>query len=132
MYPFLVPDRLSSQALTKLDTLLEDVHAFEYSLTDVGEFGGGVLYLAPAPAEPFISLTERVGRAFDLAPYGGVHGTVVPHLTITQAATAFERLDIARVLRRALPQPAIALEAWVMAGSNETVWTRLKTISFRR
>lgn len=132
MYPFLEPDGLTSQALLELDTLLADVHAFEYSLIDVREFGGGVLYLAPAPAEPFISLTQRVGRAFDLAPYGGAHAAVVPHLTITQTATAFERLEIARALRRVLPQPAIALEAWVMAGSNDTAWTRLKTISFRR
>ncbi|HKW69639.1 MAG TPA: 2'-5' RNA ligase family protein [Candidatus Dormibacteraeota bacterium] len=39
MYPFLEPDRLSSEALTELEMSLEDVDAFEYSLTDARDFG---------------------------------------------------------------------------------------------
>jgi len=68
MYPFLEPGRLAADVVLGLDRVLAAVVAFEYELTEVREFEGGVLYLAPEPPEPFMALTQRVADAFDVAP----------------------------------------------------------------
>ena len=44
-----------------------------------------ILWLVPDPAEPFISMTEAmVARFPDFPPYGGIHDSVVPHLTVAE------------------------------------------------
>ncbi len=130
MYPFLAPGRLTRDVVMELDLLVGSTRAFEYELTDVREFDGGVLYLAPEPPEPFIALTRRVGEAFDIAPYGGAHPVVVPHLTVAQTATDPERKGIAEVMERSLPQRGLASEAWLMVGSNESGWRRSRAMNF--
>jgi 2'-5' RNA ligase len=130
MYPFLEPARLTGDVLVALDRLLASTHAFEYALTEVREFEGGVLYLAPQPPEPFIALTRQVGEAFNLALYGGAYRVVVPHLTVAQTATHLERKQIAEVLKRSLPQDGLASVAWLMVGSNEKGWRKSLALNF--
>jgi 2'-5' RNA ligase len=132
MYPFLDPAHLTSEVLAELDRLLIALEAFTYSLVDMREFDGGVLYLAPEPAEPFIALTEHVRHAFDVAPHRGAYATVVPHLTVAQTATELERKRIAEVMKRSLPQAALAADVWLVVGSNETGWRKHRAISLSR
>ena len=132
MYPFLDPPRLTSEVLAQLARLVMDRQAFKYSVVDVREFEGGVLYLAPEPADPFMALTESVGRTFEVTPYGGAHATVVPHVTVAQTATDVERARIADILKRSLPQAALAAEIWLLVGSNERGWRKHRAISLGR
>ena len=47
----------------------------------------GLLWLAPEPAEPFVSLTEAVvGRFPSFPPYGGLYPSIIPHLTVAAAS----------------------------------------------
>ena len=132
IYPFLDPARLTSEVFAELDRLVTARQAFQYSLVDVREFEGGVLYLTPEPVDLFMALTESVGRTFEVAPYGGVHATVVPHLTVSRTASDVERARIADVLERSLPQAALAAEVWLMVGSNEAAWRKHRAISLGR
>jgi len=130
MYPFLEPGRLAADVALRLDRLLAAVVPFEYELTGVHEFEGGVQYLAPEPPEPFIALTQRLAEAFDVAPYRGAYKVLVPHLTVAQTATELERKRIAEVLQRSLPQRGLASEAWLMVGNNEKGWRRSRAMNF--
>ena len=45
----------------------------------------GTLWLAPDPAEPFVAMTEALGRAFrEHRPYEGAFAGITPHLTVAQ------------------------------------------------
>ena len=131
MYPFVEPEHLTDETLTELDRLLNSSAAFEYALTDVREFELGVLYLAPDPALQFTELTAMVSDRFDLLPFGGAFPTVIPHLTVMQSTGLAERRRIGSLLRRVLPQPARASEAWLMVGSNDSKWTTVHVTRFR-
>jgi 2'-5' RNA ligase len=65
---------------------LEPFEAFDVVFARLDRFPG-ILWLAPEPAEPFVALTEAVVRRFpDRKPYGGRYSSIVPHLTVAQAA----------------------------------------------
>lgn len=130
MSPFLDPDQLTSQVLRDLDSLFDTATAFEYSLTEVREFENGVLYLAPEPDQPFIDLTALVSKRFAILPFGGAYATVVPHLTVAQSAPRKDRERISVILKRGLPQPGRASEAWLMVGHNETSWKTVHVARF--
>ena len=130
MYPFLDPNRLTDKVIADLDRLLSNMRAFAYSLVEVREFEGGVLYLAPDPAEPFVSVTQAVAEAFGVKPYGGVYARVVPHLTVAQTADEHERRQIGEAIAHSLPREGLASEAWLVVGSNQTAWTRRRSFSF--
>jgi len=130
MYPFLEPGRLAADVVLGLDRVLAAVVAFEYELTEVREFEGGVLYLAPEPPEPFMALTQRVADAFDVVPYRGAYNVLVPHLTVAQTATDLERKRIAEVMKRSLPQRGFASHAWLIVGNNEKGWRRSRAMNF--
>jgi 2'-5' RNA ligase len=92
MYPFLLPGLLDEDAIRALRASLACVAPFTLTLARLERFSGDahVLYAVPEPAEPFIFMTDAVSERFHLAPYGGAHETVRPHLTI--AVTDDERL----------------------------------------
>lgn len=61
---------------------------FSFSLGALRTFPDGIIYLEVTPATPFTALTEQVSAAFpDHPPYGGVFGSVVPHLTLDRVGT---------------------------------------------
>jgi hypothetical protein len=68
--------------------VLADTNAFDVDFRELRRFTVvPTLYLAPEPAEPFILLIQALVERFpDWPPYGGLHDTVVPHLTVTQGA----------------------------------------------
>ena len=75
------------EVISALRTLLAGFPAFESAFHDVGWFGDDVVWLAPAPAEPFRALTMAVWQRFPSAPpFEGAFDDVVPHLTIGHGA----------------------------------------------
>jgi hypothetical protein len=66
--------------------VLEPFDRFDVTFARLDRFPG-TLWLAPEPAEPFAALTEAmVARFPEWQPYGGVFTSVIPHLTVAQAA----------------------------------------------
>ncbi|MFF5077699.1 2'-5' RNA ligase family protein [Actinoplanes sp. NPDC000266] len=83
LYPFLAPHDLDEQVLAALTGVAASVPAFFCTLERVDWFGDNVVWLAPAPATPIVTLTAAVAARFpQVQPYGGQFTDIVPHLTI--------------------------------------------------
>jgi 2'-5' RNA ligase len=81
--PFAGEGELDDGMSAELASLFADVTSFEFRLTRVAEFPGGVMYLTPEPAGPFRQLTHELWQRFpEYPPYGGAFDEVVPHLTV--------------------------------------------------
>ena len=105
LYPFMSPEQITEMVLKRVRLALSPAVRFRFCLVKTGRFPGA-LYLAPEPAEPFIALTERLVHQFpDYLPYGGQHGSIVPHLTVAQASEAEHSVAEAE-LARILPLPS--------------------------
>jgi len=123
IYPFKPPQDVSEAVLETLGKLLCGFAPFGFTLAEARRFRSGVLYLAPADAEPFRRLTMAVWNAFPEAPpYGGQHLDVIPHLTVAQIAAADE-LDavaaaFARASRSRLPIGASAASVALMDNAS--------------
>jgi hypothetical protein len=94
--------------------VLDGTVAFDVDFRELRRFTEvPTLYLAPEPAEPFLDLIAALVDRFPLwPPYGGIHDTVVPHLTVTQgpAEDAAEE-----AVAQALPLRGRAREAVLLA-----------------
>lgn len=105
--PFVDREDVDDHLVGAIREVITSVTAFDFQLSAVGHFTGGLTYLAPDPAEPFITLTEMFAAAFpQWPPYGGAFDVVVPHLSI---GDALPEADVA-VLRELLPISATAEE----------------------
>jgi 2'-5' RNA ligase len=83
VFPFLPPDAVNPAVLTVVREIVAAQPGFDLTLDDIGWFGDTVVWLAPNPAQPFITLTEALAARFPRAqPYDGAFDEVVPHLTI--------------------------------------------------
>jgi hypothetical protein len=94
--------------------VLDGTEAFDVEFRELCRFTVvPTLYLAPEPAQPFLDLIGALmGRFPDWPPYGGLHDTVVPHLTVTQGAAE----DAAeQAVARKLPLRGRAREALLLA-----------------
>lgn len=121
LYPFVQPDQVDDRVLAALTAAFSTTCAFECSFARTRWFGDDVLWLDPAPAEPFRSLTAAVWQAFpDHPPYGGAHEVVVPHLTIggTRDSSAPAVQAAERAVRPRLPVTARIDRAWLVAGTR--------------
>lgn len=124
--PWLPPEKIDDRSLEELDFLLAAQPAFDYSLEKVCWFGERVLWLAPAPAEPFKQLTSILANHFGTPPWGGEFTEVVPHLTVGLAAPEGSPFAIrgglaaaAADLSAKLPIACRALEVDVMSGDGQ-------------
>ncbi|BCJ48074.1 hypothetical protein GCM10010168_24340 [Actinoplanes ianthinogenes] len=82
-FPFLPPEQLSARVLAAVRLIAAGVPRFYLSLDKLGWFDERVLWLSPAPADPFRELTNRLAVRFPAAqPYGGQFTEVIPHLTV--------------------------------------------------
>lgn len=106
LYPFMPPGLIGDEVLREVHAFSSGIRAFGFTLTRIDRFPG-VLYLAPDPAGPFVDLTMGLARLFPgYPPHGGRHDSVVPHLTVAQAAD--DQLDaIETQLRAAVPEEGI-------------------------
>lgn len=89
LFPFVPVRALGAMHVARAAEVVASVRAFAIAFRDVRRWDPsagapeGVIWLDPEPAEPFVALTETLARAFpDHLPYGGLHDTIVPHLTI--------------------------------------------------
>jgi hypothetical protein len=105
--PFVDRSDVDEALVGAIRGLLAPVRAFDFQLSAVERFGGGLTYLVPEPAAPFIRLTEMLAAAFpQWPPYGGMFDEVVPHLSIDEA---IPETDVA-ILTELLPISATADE----------------------
>lgn len=99
--PFNPPAELTSDTIAALRALFSTLPSFHTSFAETRRFAN-VLYLAPAPGEPFRALTAAVVRRFpDAPPYGGAFAKVVPHLTVAQVCDPQQLEAIAADFHRA-------------------------------
>jgi 2'-5' RNA ligase len=118
VYPFLSPARITPRVLEELAEIVRARPAFEFSLAGLCAFPA-VLYAAPEPADPFIALTQAIGRLFPEAPpYGGAFSRVIPHLTLAhlpESSAVGGRPDsLLTSLGEILPISCRADEVWLM------------------
>ena len=86
LYPFLDVALIDDAVIERLGRIFGRQPALEVHLRRCGRFPG-VLYLKPEPSEPFRRLTVAITEQWPQAlPYGGVHDTIVPHLTVAHGA----------------------------------------------
>jgi hypothetical protein len=113
LYPFLPPSAIDDSVLAELRRCFAEFVAFRYSLCDLRQFPGHVLYLAPEPDEPFRRLTSAISSCFpQTPPYGGRHRDIVPHLSLGHFAGTSELEDVARAFaRRAAAQLPLCANA---------------------
>ena len=92
-FPFqAISNNNRQQIYASLEALFRGVRAFEYSLAETRRFPG-VIYLAPEPEQPFLTLIQAVVEQFpESPPYEGLHDEVIPHLTVADIADE-ETLD---------------------------------------
>ena len=109
IFPFVPASGIDDELLHGLRALFAGLPSFRFELRECRLFPA-VLYLAPEPPEPFVSLTEAVADAYpDFPPYEGVHDSIVPHLTAAEGAPAvLSRAE--RDIRQRLPIAAEANE----------------------
>jgi hypothetical protein len=93
LFPFVPAAELDERELD-LEALFARFTPFDVAFRETRRFPG-VLYLAPDPPEPFVSLTEAVVASYpDYPPYGGVFDAIVPHLTAAEGdAHALARVE---------------------------------------
>jgi len=125
LYPFLSGEKLGREALDRVRAICAATPRFAFELVETGWFDDRVLFLAPRPAEPFMSLTGDITEAFpEFPPYQGAFETTIPHLTVGEKGTsaALRRAEVR--IRRFLPVTAKATHVWLMtcAGPGEE-WT---------
>ena len=123
LVPFVPEPFLDESVRVRLETVFGAVAPFDYRLPRFERFEGGVLYLAPEPADPFAALIRSLMAEFpDYQPYDGVHDDVVPHLTV--AVTSDDEL-VARITEEVelhLPVECRAAEATVVARGEDFKW----------
>jgi 2'-5' RNA ligase len=92
LYPFIAPDKLTTDITTTLRELFSKLPSFTISFPEAQRFPD-VLYLAPVPSEPFRQLTGIIAGFFpDTPPYGGAFAENIPHLTVAQVGN-LQQLD---------------------------------------
>ncbi|MGH3321241.1 MAG: 2'-5' RNA ligase family protein [Streptosporangiaceae bacterium] len=111
MYPFLPAPQLDGQVEDQVRDIAAGTPGFSFSLAHVDQFPG-VYYLAPSPADPFVTLTELVQEHWpQCQPYGGMFDQITPHVTVAFGETP--PADPA-LLQQRLPIACVATELWLI------------------
>jgi len=128
--PFLAASSLGEDgALPALRTLCAGCAPFDVTFARTARFPR-VLYLAPEPAEPFIALARSLmARWPQLAPYGGGHRQIVPHLTVTTSRPPRVFDKVAEAIGSALPI-VTRVEAAQLYEFDGRRWSELATLPF--
>ena len=129
MYPFLDPERIDPQLVSRLSVMFAAIPAFGFRLTAVRWFQPAVLWLAPEPSQPFHALTLAVMTEWPaLKPYGGAFEETVPHLTVGETETIEQLAKAATAVETALPLSCEASVVALMAGSADARWRTVATL----
>jgi 2'-5' RNA ligase len=121
VFPFLPVTRLSPEVRLSLAAIAKLHEPFDVRFDRVGRFPN-VVYLAPEPSAPFLSLTEAVVARFpDHPPYEGAFDEIVPHLTVAESPSA--PLDqIAEDAERHLPFTRRVASIEVLVEASDAHW----------
>jgi len=89
LYPFAPPASIDGGVLAAVAAVVGNVPAFDARFREVRRFDAGagspegVVWLAPEPEERFSALIDALTKAFPgHPPYGGMHETVIPHVSL--------------------------------------------------
>ncbi len=134
--PWLEPTAIDRDDVAALRRIVAGEPAFDVELGPVLAFppahgSPGTVYLAPTPVAPFIRLTGAISAAYPgHPPYGGIHDTIVPHLTIADDAS---RLEEVRAIRSTvLPARRRVSEAWLIVERDDGRWVRRARLALGR
>ena len=121
LYPF--RSRIDGATADVVAGLAADVPAFEVTFATLARFPGEVVYLAPAPAAPFLRLMGAAFTAFpDCPPYGGTIAEPVPHLTIADGVDAMTATALDAAIRPGLPIAANVERLILIAQDPDGHW----------
>lgn len=124
LYPFVDPSEADDVVEQKLDSVVSQFEAFDYSLDHVRWFDSEVLYLEPHPFYRFTEMTAAVYDAFpQCPPYGGAFSEVIPHLTVGDNAPRDQLKYAAEDVAARLPIQARVTDLWWMQGTLGSWWT---------
>jgi hypothetical protein len=89
LYPFVPPGSIDGGILAAVARVISAAEASDIRFREVRRWEPGsgapegVVWLDPEPSEPFVRLIAAVSKAFpDYPPYGGMHDTVIPHVSL--------------------------------------------------
>ncbi|MFI7545419.1 2'-5' RNA ligase family protein [Actinoplanes sp. NPDC049599] len=120
VFPFLPPESVDPAVLAALRGIAAAEPRFDLTLDRVGWFGDTVVWLAPNPARPFITLTEALAARFPQAqPYAGAFDEVVPHLTIGHDHPRTDLAAAAAAVTAHLPIRTTVTSIRLIAGARE-------------
>ena len=101
LFPFVPSASIRASDLERASAAISATKGFDVAFRSVSTFDPiptkeGVVWLAPEPADPFIEMTEALAAAFpEYLPYGGIHDTVIPHLTLANVDVDLRELSSA-------------------------------------
>ena len=131
LYPFAAPEELPAE-VDGLGAHFARAAPFPFALTEFRRIEGGVLYLAPEPAEPFRRLGADLQRLYPDRPiYGDPDIEIVPHCTVVDAQDTAVLAAAEAALRPQLPIEALAIEAWLVELVDEA-WSVRARLPFGR
>jgi 2'-5' RNA ligase len=131
LFPFPRLDQLDGAGLAELTALFAGTPAVRVTFSEVETFPD-VVYLAPEPRAWFVGLTEALSSRFGLLPYGGIHPSVVPHLTVARDPDPAVLDRIAASLAAHLPIETDVTEVWLMEEGADGRWHRSTTFLLRQ
>jgi 2'-5' RNA ligase len=103
LIPFLDIERIDDAVIGDLGALIGARSPFTVRFSECRRFPE-VLYLAPAPDQPFRALTEAiVTRWPETPPYGGRFTEIIPHLTVAHDQPPPVLAEVAAALADRLP-----------------------------
>jgi 2'-5' RNA ligase len=126
LFPFPRWDQLDAAGLADVQALFSATPPIRATFSEIGRFPD-VAYLAPEPRDWFVRLTEALSRRFGLLPYGGLHPTIVPHLTVARHPDPAALGRIATTLERFLPIETDVREVWLMEEDADGHWVHAAT-----
>ena len=122
LFPFVAAPRIDDELVASLGALFAASERFEFELRELRRFPAA-LYLSPAPATPFLRLTEAIVARFPgHPPYAGAFDSIEPPLTVAQGDDTVLN-DAEATVRPLLPIRSEAPEA-VLLEEVEPNWGR--------
>ena len=106
IYPFVDDADLADDQIRRLRGLLAAFAPFDVTFATFARFDAQppVLYLEPEPAGPFLGMIAALADEFPaFPPFGGVHETVIPHLTLGYTDDAASLAAVEAEVGRHLP-----------------------------
>jgi 2'-5' RNA ligase len=115
LHPFYAPDDTSEQVLGDLRSACSEIEPTLLSLGRFQRFPGGVLWLAPEPADPLVRIIERLAVRYpDFPRYEGAFAEIVPHATVAESRDPALLDRIVAAVEPALPVSVHTVDAWLM------------------